>query len=932
MPMAASPSGALSYHKSFMNKSLYIIDGHAQIYAAYFAPMSGNLTAPDGEPTKATLIFTSMLLKLLRERKPDMLAVAMDFPGPTFRHEMYQQYKANRPPMPDELSRQIDRIMEIIAAMGIPILRESEYEADDLIGTLAKEACAKGYDVYICSKDKDLEQLLSDNVVMYDPKSDAVLDAAGLAQSKGITPDQVVDVLALMGDTSDNVPGVPDVGPKTAVQWIQKYGSLKELLSHKDEITGKRGQNLRANVELLELSRELVTIDCRVPVKIDWKRLDVQPFEKDRLAGLFEQLGFKRLLKQLGVPDGETAPAAAEATADGPAKAAVNVAAKANYHLVATEKAFGEFLKKLKKQNIFAIDTETTSLNPVAAELVGLSFAWQGGEGFYVPVKVPLGGECVDRQMVLDAVGGLLRDPKIKKVGQNIKYDMIVLRRAGIELAGVSFDTMVASYVLNSAQTHHSLDSMALDYLGHETIKLETLIGKGKKQVTFDMVDPHLAADYAAEDAEVTWRLYEFIDAQLKDKKLRQLFEQVEMPLVDVLADMEYHGVALDVAWLRKMSTMLAEQLEQLTTTVHKEAGYEFNVDSPKQLAEVLFDHMGIASVKQTTGRKTGAVNRSTDQEVLETLRWDHPIAEAMLQYRQLSKLKNTYVDKLPGMICADTGRVHGSFNQTVTATGRLSSSDPNLQNIPIRSELGQEIRKAFVPGAKDSVLVAADYSQIELRLLAHFSGDKELLKAFQLGQDIHQFVAAQVYGVPLDEVDGEQRSKAKAVNFGIIYGQTAYGLSRGIGVSVHEAQEFIDGYFQRYPQIKTFMADVLEQAKNDGYVQTILGRRRIIADLNSRNFNRRRLAERMAINTVVQGSAADMIKLAMINLHHRMAEEKMDMKMILQVHDELVFEMPQGRAEPYCQIIREEMAAAMQVEVPIVVDLGVGENWLQCK
>ena len=913
-----------------MAKSLYIVDGHAHIYSAYFAPMSGNLTAPDGEPTKATLIFTSMLLKLLRERQVDMLVVAMDSPGPTFRHEIYGEYKANRPPMPDELSRQIDRILEIVEAMQIKIVREGGFEADDLIGTLAKRGAAEGHDVYICSKDKDLEQLISDKVVMYDTKNDVVLDAAGLKESKGIGPEQVVDVLALMGDTSDNVPGVPDVGPKTAVQWVQKYGSLKGLLEHKDEIGGKRGDNLRGSVELLKLSQELVTIDCEAPVAIGWEELVVRPFDTAKLAGLFEQLGFRRLLKQLGEPAGEAA--AEEDKGEETGAKVVEAAEQAKYHLVNTEKAFAGLVKQLKKQKIFALDTETTSIYPVAAELVGLSFAWRAGEGFYVPVKAPLGGKCLDREKVLGGLTEVLTDPKIKKVGQNIKYDIIVLRRAGVELAGVAFDTMVGSYVLNSARTRHGMDSLALDYLGHETIKLETLIGKGKKQVTFDMVDPQLACDYAAEDAEVTWRLYEFIDEQLKDEQLRRLFEEVEMPLVEVLAEMEYEGVALDVGWLKKLGTMLGGRTEELIKRVHKEAGCEFNVDSPKQLAEVLFDQMGIESVKQTTGGKTGVVSRSTDQDVLETLRWEHPIAEAMLEYRQLSKLKNTYVDKLPEMICGHTGRVHGSFNQTVTATGRLSSSDPNLQNIPIRSELGQEIRKAFVPGDKGGVLVAADYSQIELRLLAHFSQDKELLKAFESGEDIHRFVAAQVYGVGVDEVDDEQRRNAKAVNFGIIYGQTAYGLSRGIGVSVGEAQEFIDGYFQRYPEIKKFMDKVLAQARNDGYVQTILGRRRVIADLSSRNFNRRRLGERMAINTVVQGSAADMIKLAMINLQGRIRKEKLEMKMIMQVHDELVFEMPKARAKEYGEIIRDEMVGALEVEAPITVDVGVGENWLECK
>lgn len=911
-----------------MTKSLYIIDGHAQIYAAFYAPIGTNLSAPDGEPTKATYIFTTMLLKLLRERKPDMIVLTMDSPGPTFRHEMFSDYKAHRPPMPDELPLQIDRIEEIVTAMRIPILRKSGFEADDLIGTLTKLAHQKNIQVYICSKDKDLEQLLTDNVAMYDPKKDLVRDLQVLMEDKGIRPDQVIDVLTLEGDKVDNIPGVPDVGPKTALQWITKYGSLDELLQHKDQIKGKRGDNLRAAAEQLSLTRQLVAINCAVPLDIELDDLTVKDFDLEQLENLFRKLNFTRLLDQLST---FTAASGSQPDALLTEEVAVSTPAKtkttqAEYILVDTPRSFDDFLKQLQKQKSFALDTETTGLNPVSSKLVGLSFAWQDNRAWYLPLMAPMGQQSLDRETTLQKLKPVLENPRVKKIGQNIKYDLIVLRRAGVDLKGISFDTMVASYILDSSRTSHSLDSLALDYLGHETIKLTELIGKGKNQITFDLVDTTAAADYAAEDADITWRLFEYLDNQLKDKELRKLFEDVEMPLLEVLAELEYQGIALDVPCLKKMSTQLSTRLDELTDQIHKHAGSAFNLDSPKQLSAVLFDRLGLTPVKKT---KTGI---STDQEVLEVLRWQHPIAEAMLEYRQLSKLKNTYVDKLPSLIYADTHRVHASFNQTVTATGRLSSSNPNLQNIPIRTTIGQEIRRAFVPQQKDWVILAADYSQIELRLLAHFSGDEALRCAFEENQDIHQFVASQVYDVPLDQVDRAQRSKAKAVNFGIIYGQTAYGLSRSIGIPVDEAQTFINDYFARYPHIKTFMDDVIATAKKQGCVRTVFGRRRAVPELSSKNTNRRKQGERLAVNTVIQGSAADMIKVAMINIYRRIISEQLQMKMILQVHDELVFELPSTQAPHYSQIIQHEMAHALELNVPLTVDLNWGANWLACK
>jgi DNA polymerase-1 len=905
-----------------MPNSLYIIDGHAQIYAAYYAATGGNLTAASGEPTKATYIFTTMMLKLLKERTPDMLVVTMDSPGRSFRHEMYDQYKANRSAMPEDLPKQIERIEQILAAMDVPMLRVAGYEADDIIATLTRQGQKQGYKIYICSRDKDLEQLIDKDVSMYDMRKDIELNLAGFTDAMGIAPHQSGDVLALAGDTADNIPGLPDVGPKTALQWIQQYGSLEALIEHKDEIKGKRGDNLRANLEQLLLARKLVTLDHEVPLDLDWSAMTVKKFDTTSLSEIFRELGFSRLLTQLDLQEKtiqQTKPQTPVANVE--------------YVLVDNPQAFDDFYNQLHRQSRFAIDTETTGLNPMIADLVGLSFSWQPYKGYYLPVKAPLGQKHLDWSQISQKLRPILTDPAVKKIGQNIKYDMIVLRKAGIELQGVDFDTMVASYVLYNDQARHNMDSMALDYLGHETIKFSSLTGKGKNQLTFNMVDTQLACDYAAEDADVTWRLAQYLSKQLKDKAdteqgkgLLFLFEHLEMPLVEVLAEMEYQGIAIDLPWLKKLGTRISQRLDELTEQIHQRSGCVFNVDSPKQLGQVLFEKLSLPTGKQT---KTGY---STDQEVLEGLQWQHPIVELLLEYRQLSKLRNTYTDKLASMVCPATRRVHASFNQAITATGRLSSSDPNLQNIPIRTELGQEVRKAFIPQAPGDVILAADYSQVELRMLAHFSKDKQLLAAFAGGQDIHRSVAAQVHGIALEDVSPDQRSRAKAVNFGIVYGQSAYGLSRGIGISVAEAQTFIDDYFNRYPAIRGFIDETIAQAGRQGFVTTILGRQRYLPDINSKNAGQRKLAERMAVNTVIQGSAADLIKMAMINLHRKIKQENLAIKMMLQVHDELVFETPQEKANDYAEIIRQQMTTAIKLQVPLAVDIGWGANWLDCK
>ena len=910
-----------------MAKKLYIIDGHAHIYAAYYAPMRQKLTSPAGEPTKATYIFTTALFGLVQRQKPDMLTVAMDSITPTFRSKIYSDYKANRPPMPQELPAQIDRIEQILEAMKIPVFRLDGFEADDVIGTLAKKVAADGYDCLICSKDKDVLQLLDEHISTFDIKTDTSTDVDAMVEKMGVTPEQFIDCLALQGDTTDNVPGIPDVGPKTALDWIQKYGSIENLYKHLDEIKGKRGQNLQKFKDNVTLSKRLVTIDCNIPLKVDYNALVLKKFDRDRLAQIFTELGFNRLLTQLSLASSSsTQPEVADTStvmSDSSAPASVKTISH-DYQLIDTQKKFDSFVTELKKQKLFAIDTETTSIDAMRAELVGVSFSWQPHKAYYLPVRAPLGQKHLDADMLHRKLAPILEDENVKKIGQNIKYDLLVLKNAKMPLKGVYFDTMVASYCLDPSLRGHSIDSMAADFLNYRCIPISSLIGKGKNQLIFDMVDIAAACEYAAEDADITFQLYGYLKSRLeKDPPIKKLFEEVEMPVVFVLTAMEYNGVSLNTKLLKKMSGELAAALRALTDRIYEHAGASFNIDSPKQLAEILFDRLGLESIR------IGKAGRSTDAAVLEQLADQHPIIELVLQYRQLSKLQNTYVDKLSQLINPRTGRVHASFNQTITATGRLSSSDPNLQNIPIRTELGSKIRSAFVPESKTGCILSADYSQIELRLLAHFSKDRALMSAFAADQDIHRFVASQIYDVPIEEVTDEMRSRCKAVNFGIIYGQGAFGLSRSIGISQAEAKKFIDDYFARYSSIRKFMDSCIDAAKRTGFSETILHRRRKIPNLASKNANKRAQAQRLAINTVIQGSAADLIKVAMINIQRKIEAELLPVKLILQIHDELVFELPADEADRHAKWIRQEMTAALELDVPLKVDISYGPTWL---
>ncbi len=917
-----------------MAKELYIIDGHAHIYAAYFAPMSGHLNSfLTGEPTKAVYIFTMALLGLIDRRKPDLLAVALDSKIKTFRSEIYADYKAHRPPMPDDLPGQIGRIEQILEAMNIPMLRVDGFEADDIIGTLTKKAAADGYDCLICSKDKDLLQLLNERISTFDIKTDTKIDVKAMVEKIGVRPEQFIDVLALQGDASDNIPGIPGVGEFNAVKWIQEYESLDNLYAHADELKGKRAESLREHRDLAYLSKKLATIDRNVPLEIDYDALALKTPDRARLADIFNELGFTRLITQLGLA--KETPAAASYAGDAekqqPVQEPVHDAAPdksdaKKYQLIDTPEKFEKFFAELAGQKLIAVDTETTSVDAMRAELVGMSFAWRAGHGFYLPIKAPLGSKHLDIEAVRPKLAALLADPNVKKIGQNIKYDLLVLRNAQMPLRGIYFDTMVASYCLDPERSH-SMDNMAADFLDYQCIPISSLLGKGRNQLTFDMVDTAAACEYSAEDADVTFRLYLYLKGLLeKEPQIEKLFTEVEMPLVSVLAEMEWNGVALDTRVLRSMSGQINETLKTVTEQIYEQAGTIFNIDSPKQLGEVLFDKLGLTPVR------IGKTGRSTDAAVLEQLADEHSVVDLILQYRALSKLRNTYVDKLGAIINPRTGRVHASFNQTVTATGRLSSSDPNLQNIPIRTELGSRVRSAFVPGKKGDCILSADYSQIELRLLAHFSRDKALMAAFAADRDIHRFVASQIFGVPELDVTGQMRSRAKAVNFGIIYGQGAFGLSRSVGISQAEAKKFIDDYFARYASIRQFLDECIARARQTGYAETILHRRRRIQNLSNKNGNKRAQAERLAVNTVIQGSAADLIKLAMIAIQQKIDAESLPVAALLQVHDELVFELPETEASMHAEWIREKMSGAIKLDVPLKVDTTIGPNWLSGK
>ncbi|MDB5325841.1 MAG: polymerase [Phycisphaerales bacterium] len=940
-----------------MRKTFFILDGHAQIYRAYFAPFR-DLTSPTGEPTKGTFVFTQMLLNLIEQRKPDYLAMVIDSSDETvFRKDIYPDYKANREKPKDDFKPQADRILRIVRDAGIPIFVKPGFEADDLLATMAKNLCDKGVDTYLVSKDKDLRQVLSDCVFMYDPATNETIDPIKMEEKLGYGPLQAVEIQSLMGDKIDNVPGIPGVGEKTALELIRQFGTADEVVRRASEI---KKPKLRENVEKygaanVPVARSLVTLKTDVDFDFSAEQCAFTGLNQDALRVHLAELGFKNLIAKLGGPAPSLAPSP-EAKTQAKFKPAydpfgagglfgnhdqvatvsddvptMETSANLAYNLVDTDEKFDAFLAELKQQKAFAVDTETDDLGAMKSNLVGLSFSWKEGTGHYVPVMGPAGCSVMHCDKVLNALKSILEDESIGKVGHNIKYDQLVLRNAGITLRGLKMDTMVAAFLIDSSRMQYGIDRLAADLLNFQKIPTSDLLGKGKAAISMNLVELRKIANYASEDVDVTWRLYELLAPKLAaEATLQWLSDTVETPLVDVLAEMEFNGIGVDPAVLKEQSDVLAGRIEIIREDIHKEAGGEFNIDSPKQLEKVLFIDLKLPTAKKT---KTGY---STDVQVLEKLALQAPIARKILDYRSMVKLKNTYLDSLTEYVNKKTGRIHTSFNQTGAATGRLSSSDPNLQNIPIRTDEGRRIRLAFVPGdPKTHVLLTADYSQIELRLLAHFTQEPGLLSAFKNDEDIHKTVAAEVFGVPLAEVTREQRNSAKTVNFGIVYGVTAFGLSARIeGLSVGDAKGIIERYHARFPGIQTFFDKCVEEAKSKGFVETILGRRRPIPDINSAVINMRNYAERAAINSVVQGSAADLIKVAMVNIYRKLTSENHPSKLLLQVHDELVFETPIGQEESEAAFVRTEMNAALsdKLSVPLKVEVGWAKNWQEVK
>jgi DNA polymerase-1 len=960
---------------------VYLLDAHGLIFQMFHGVQAG-MSAADGRPTNAVFGVTRAIFDLY-DHGAEYLIAAFDTPGPTFRDSLYKEYKAHRPPPPPDLLVQEPMIDQVFEAMRIPVLKKPGFEADDILATLACQASAKGCDVFLCTSDKDCRQLLSDRVKIQNLRKQEIFHVASLFETWGVRPDQVVDFQALVGDSVDNVPGVPGCGSKTATKWLQQYGTLDNLKAHADEVGGpKLRDSLKKAMAdgTLELSKTLVRLRTDVPMEFDWVGWKRRDWDGPKLLELFHTFGFRtfaqrvkstlaasgakknsELLDAIGeepiVGRGSEAGVAdsgkkklgskASATVTGPpglfdetpgdADFAFGANAKSDgwsydkYELVDTPKNFDAFLKKLKSRNRFAFDLETTGLDPITCEIVGLAFSWQETEAYYLAVRGPAGSKTLDPATTLAALKPILEAPTVAKVNQNIKYDLLVLRAQGVTLAGVAGDSMIAHYLLHAGDRSHNLDDLTKSYLGHENISIGHLIGKGKKQVTMAEVPTEKVKDYAGEDADAAWRLTTMLEAQIDSENLRPLYDDLEIPLIEVLAELEFNGVRLDLPVLEKLSVEMQGQLLSIEKTIHGMAGKTFNIASPAKLREILFDEMRLPVQKRTD--KTGEA--STDQESLERLAaLGHDLPKAIIEHRQVAKLKGTYVDALPALVNKKTGRVHTSFNQTVAATGRLSSSDPNLQNIPARTEQGKQIRQAFIP-AEGWRLLTADYSQIELRLLAQFSGDDNLRAAFAADKDVHTSVAAQIFKVPEDKVEEAQRRVAKTVNFGVIYGMSAHGLGVRLGMPRGEAGQFIDSYFARYPKVLQYQDNLLAKARESGSVATILGRRRTFDRSGIRpntTYQQRSQPEREAINMEIQGSAADLMKLAMLHVYRRLKAERMRAKMVLTVHDELVFEVPPEELSAVAELARHEMAGALKLDVPLKVDVAAGPNWLDVR
>jgi len=911
-------------------RTLVLVDGSSYLYRAFHALPP--LTNSKGEPTGAVLGVLNMLLKLMKEQEGAMVGVVFDAPGRTFRDELFAEYKANRPLMPDDLRAQVQPLIDAVRALGLPLLRIEGVEADDVIGTLARRAAGEGLRVVISTGDKDMAQLVDERVTLVNTMTGSALDRAGVKVKFDVYPEQIVDYLALVGDASDNIPGVPKVGPKTAAKWLNEYGTLDNLLEHRAELEGKVGESLREHQADLALSRQLATIHCEVGLPLSPRDLVRAEPDAAQLREIYTRLELRSLLKSLPSPAAAVPPGATEAIEDapGPAPPAPSPAAagewgERNYECLLTAARLAHWLGELERAELFAFDTETTSLDYMQAQIVGVSFCVQPGHAAYVPLAhtYPGAPDQLNRGKVLARLKPLLEDPQRAKLGHHLKYDAHVLRNHGIELRGMAFDSMLESYVLNSTATRHDLDSTAQRYLGLGTIHYEDVAGKGAKQLSFNDVPVDTAAEYSAEDSDVAMRLHRTLWPQLAAAPaLEKLYREIEQPLVPVLLDMEHLGVLIDPGMLRRQSQELAKSLLELERRAHEIAGQSFNVDSPKQLQDVLFGKLGLP-VK----RKTATGQPSTAEDVLEELAEEYELPRVIIEYRGLAKLRSTYTDKLPDQIDPRTGRVHTSYHQAVAATGRLSSTDPNLQNIPIRTAEGRRIRQAFIapPGC---LLMAADYSQIELRIMAHLSGDQQLLRAFAEDRDVHQATAAEVFDTAPEQVSADQRRAAKAINFGLIYGMSAFGLARQLGIDRGAAQQYVDLYFERYPGVKRYMEETRTKARELGFVETVFGRRLYLPDIRSRNNALRQYAERSAINAPMQGTAADIIKRAMITVHRWLAGSQLGARLVMQVHDELVLEVPEPALEDVRLGLLKRMSAAAELRVPLKVEVGVGNNW----
>lgn len=912
-----------------MSERLFLLDGMALAYRAYFAFISNPLKNSKGENTSAVYGFTNALIKILEEEKPEYIAVVFDTPEPTFRHKKFAEYKATREKMPEDMVPQLPLVKQMSEALGVPAVELAGFEADDIIGTLSVRAAKENIKAYMVTGDKDFMQLINDRIVMYNPLKKGVtleiIEASGVKDKFGVEPENITDMLGLMGDAADNIPGVKGIGEKTAAKLIVQYGTIENLYAHIDEIKGKVKENLVEYRDNAFLSKELATIDTNVPIKIDFHKLKSGQRNHELLLPLLKQLEFTSLIKRLTAKENDLFSDPVSTETKKTQQSGTRSGHK--YHLVNSQKDLIGLVGQLEKSGSFSLDTETTGIDPMLATLVGLSFSFKAHEAFYVPVNADIPVETV-----VSILKPVLEDEKVKKSGQNTKYDVLVLKNFGINVRGIDFDTMIAAHLINS-EKDVNIDALSKEYLNHEKIPTSDLIGTGRNQSSMQDVPLDKIKEYACEDADCVVQLRKVLSKKLIEAQSDKIFHDIEIPLSSVLADMEYYGVWLNLRILKDMSLEFAEEIEKQEKTIFKEAGIQFNMNSPQQLGDILFEKLQIQKIAGIEKpKRTGKTKQyATDVRILELYR-SLPIIDAILAYRQLTKLKSTYIDGLPPLINPKTQRIHSTFSQTIAATGRLSSSNPNFQNIPIRSDMGREIRKAFTPQHANWVILSADYSQIELRVMAHMSGDENLIRAFKNDEDIHAATASLVFHVPKDKVTKDLRRKAKDINFGIMYGISPFGLANRIGMSQSDAKDFIQNYFASYPTIKACIDGILEQGRSFGYVTTLFGRRRYLPDLQSKNFTVRQVAERAAINTPIQGTAAEIIKVAMIDVDHAMRKEKLKSKMILQVHDELVFEVLKDEIEIMKDLVKEKMEKAVKLKTPIKVDIGIGENWLETK